>query len=217
MPAFRRVQRVLPHLLLAWGLLAAAPAGAAMVVTDRPCYLEKKRIELTGGGFQPGATYTVLRDGQAIGSGTVGADGSLAGAFGSDVLPAGIADRGYDLSVTDGVTQASSSFRVSAFRALFSPARGDPRHLRGRFSVFGLLSEGLPVYLHYLRPDGTTARTVYLGATKGACGSVPRTRMRSLFPFGAHAGRWLLQFDTQKSYRPGARPRIVRAVRVPHH
>src|SRR3954453_19666501 len=217
MPAFRRVLRVLPHLLVGWVLCCTASAGAAMVTTDRPCYLEKKRIELTGAGFQPGATYTVLRDGQTIGSGAGGDDGSVAGAFGSDVLPAGIADRSYDLSVTDGTNQAPSSFRVSAFRALFSTARGDPRHLRVRFSVFGLLSEGLPVYLHYLRPNGTTARTVYLGATKGACGSVPRTRMRSLFPFGAPAGRWLLQFDPQKSYRPGARPRIVRAVRVPHH
>src|SRR3954464_5081193 len=91
MPAFRRVLRVLPHLLLAWGLLAAAPAGAAMVVTDRPCYLEKKRIELTGAGFAPGATYTVLRDGQAIGSGTVAADGTVAGAFGSGLPPPGLA------------------------------------------------------------------------------------------------------------------------------
>src|SRR4051794_7453138 len=214
MPAFRRVLRVLPHLLLAWGLLAAAPAGAAMVVTDRPCYLEKKRIELTGGGFQPGATYTVLRDGQAIGSGTVAADGSVAGAFGSDVLPAGIADRAYDLSVTDGTNQASSSFRVSAFRALFSPAHGDPSRLRVRFSVFGLLSEGLPVYLHYIRPDGTSARAVYLGRTRGACGSVVRTRQRKLFPFRAHGGTWLLQFDTQADYHRNARPRIVREVKV---
>ena len=185
-----------------------------MVVTDRPCYLEQKRVELTGAGFQPGATYTVARDGQPIGTGTVGADGSVAGAFGSDVLPAGIAEKSFDLSVSDGVNEANSSFRVSAFRAMFSPSRGNARRLRVRFSVFGLLAEKLPVYLHYVRPDGTSARTVYLGRTRGACGSIAQTRKRQLFPFRARHGRWLLQFDTQTSYRTGARPRIVRAVTV---
>ena len=185
-----------------------------MVVTDRPCYLEQKRVELSGAGFQPGATYTVARDGQPIGTGTVGADGSVAGAFGSDVLPAGIAEKSFDLSISDGVNQASSTFRVSAFRALFSPSRGNARRLRVRFSVFGLLAEKLPVYLHYVRPDGTAARTVYLGRTAGSCGSIAQTRKRQLFPFGARRGRWLLQFDTQPAYRTGARPRIVRAVTV---
>src|SRR3954452_14225750 len=214
MRAFRRVRRVVPHLLVAWGLSVPATAQAAMVVTDRPCYLEQKRVELTGAGFQAGASYTGARDGQPIGSGTVAADGSVAGAFGSDVLPAGIAEKSFDLAVSDGTTQASSAFRVSAFRALFTPSRGNPRRLRVRFSVFGMLNAGLPVYLHYVRPDGTAARTVYLGRTKGACGAVPETRKRQLFPFGARAGRWLLQFDTQRAYRTTARPRIVRAVAV---
>jgi hypothetical protein len=214
MPAFRRVKRVVLHLLLAWGLSSAAAANAAMVVTDRPCYLEQKRVELTGAGFQPGSTYNVLRDGQQIGTGTVAPDGSVAGAFGSDVLPAGIAEKSYDLSVSDGVTQATSTFRVSAFRAMFSPSRGNATRLRVRFSVFGLLADKLPVYLHYVRPDGTEARTLYLGRTKGSCGSIAQTRMRKLFPFSARAGRWLLQFDTQKAYRTGAQPRIVRAVTV---
>src|SRR3954447_22437440 len=131
MTAFPRVLRVLANLLVAWALLAVpCAAQAATIQTDLPCYLEPRQVQVTGTGFQPGASYTVLRDGQAIGSGTVAADGSAAGALGSDVLPVGIADRAYDLAVTDGVTQASSSFRVSAFRALFSPARGDPARLR---------------------------------------------------------------------------------------
>jgi len=184
------------------------------VATDRPCYLENKRVQMVGSGFQPGATYTVSRDGQAIGSGSVAADGSVSGALGSDVLPTGIAERSYDLSVSDGTTQASAEFRVSAFRALFSPARGDPARLRVRFSVFGFLSPALPVYLHYLRPDGSVARTVYLGRTKGPCGSITRTRVRQLFPFHASAGRWLLQFDTEQAYSPTARPRIVRATSI---
>src|SRR4051794_9302705 len=214
MPAFRRVRRVLPHLLVVWVMSSAATASAAMVVTDRPCYLEERKGELTGAGFQPGATYTVLRDGQSIGQGTVAADGSVAGGVGSGVLPAGIAQKAFDLTLSDGGNQASSSFRVSVFRAMFSPSRGDARHLRVRFSVFGLLSDRLPVYVHYVRPDGTPSRTIYLGRSRGSCGSLPQTRLRRLFPFGARSGRWLLQFDTQARYRRDARPRIVRAVSV---
>src|SRR3954471_24374282 len=102
MRAFRRVRRVVPHLLVAWGLSVPGAAQAAMVVTDKPCYLEQKRVELTGAGFQPGGSYTVARDGQPIGSGTVGADGAVAGAFGSDVLPAGVAGECFGLSGRGG-------------------------------------------------------------------------------------------------------------------
>ena len=65
-------------------------------------------------------------------------------------------------------------------------------------------------------PDGTLARTLYLGRTQGACGAIAQTKRRKLFPFAPRAGRWLLQFDTASSYRSTARPRIVRAVTVKH-
>ena len=183
-----------------------------MVTTDRACYLEQTRVQLSGAGFTPGAAYTVTKDGQQIGTGTVAADGSVAGAFGSDTLSDGIAEKSFGLVVSDGTNQATSAYRVSAFRALFTPSHGNARRLRVRFSVFGMLSAGLPVFLHYVRPSGSVARTIYLGRTKGACGAIDQTRKRQLFPFGASNGRWLLQFDTSKSYRTTARPRIVRAV-----
>ena len=216
MAAFRRVPRVLSHLLVAWSALALAPAlaAAATIQTDLPCYLEGRQVEVKGSGFDPGASYTVLRDGQSVGTGTVRSDGSAGGTFAAGPLEDGVAERAYDLAVTDGRNQAATRFRVSRFRAEFTPSRGNPLRLRVRFSVFGFGRAGLPVYVHYLDPRGREARTLRIGTTRGTCGSLPRTKRRPLFPFRARAGRWRLQFDTSRRLQPQAVPRIVRAVDV---
>jgi hypothetical protein len=215
MTAFRRVPRVLPHLVIAFAALAGpSAAGAASLTTNLPCYLEGRSVQIAGSAFTPGATYTVLRDGQSIGTGTVAADGTVTGTFSSGQLDAGVAERSFDVTVTDGQNQAATRFRVSRFVAEFTPARGNPATLKVRFSVFGFGRAGLPIYVHYLRPGGVMARTVRLGLTRGACGSIPRTRTRRLFPFRPGAGRWRLQFDTRRSFGAKAIPRIVRAVDV---
>ena len=195
-------------------LAGPSVAAGASIETNVPCYLEDRQVQITGSAFNPGATYTVLRDGQAIGSGTVAADGTVTGTFSSAKLDAGVAERSYDLTVTDGQNQAATRFRVTRFVAEFAPARGDPTTLRVRFSIFGFGQPGLPIYVHYVRPGGVVARTVRLGATRGSCGSIPRTKTRRLFPFRPSAGRWRLQFDTRKAFGKQAVPRIVRAVDV---
>jgi hypothetical protein len=216
MTAFLRVGRVLPHLVIAFVALGAtaAAAAAATVQTSLPCYLEKRDVQITGSAFTPGATYTVQRDGQAIGTGKVAADGSVSGTFPAGQLDPGLAERSFDLAVSDGTNQATTSFRVSRFVAEFAPTRGNPATLRVRFSVFGFGRANLPIYVHYLRPGRVVTETIRLGQTQGSCGSIQQTRKRRLFPFRPGAGRWRLQFDTQKRYTAAAVPRIVRAVDV---
>ena len=124
----------------------------------------------------------------------------MTGTLNSGRLDAGVAERSFDLALTDGTNQAATRFRVSRFVAEFAPARGNPSTLKVRFSVFGFGRPGLPIYVHYLKPGGVVARTVRLGRTRGSCGSIPRTRLRRLFPFHPVAGRWRLQFDTRKSF-----------------
>ena len=72
-----------------------------------------------------------------------------------------------------------------------------------RFSVngFGLVRPAASVYLHYVSPGGKVRRDVRLGTAKGTCGKIRMTRQRHLFPFPAERGRWILQFDTNKTYR----------------
>jgi hypothetical protein len=215
MAAFRRVLRVLPSLVIAFAVLAMPSAAAAATIqTNLPCYMEDRQVQITGTAFNPGATYTVLKDGQSIGTGTVASDGTVTGTLTSGRLDTGVAERSFDLTVTDGQNQAATRFRVSRFVAEFAPARGNPSTLKVRFSVFGFGRPGLPIYVHYLKPGGVVARTVRLGRTRGSCGSIPRTRTRRLFPFRPSAGRWKLQFDTRKSFGRAAVPRIVRAVDV---
>ena len=216
MGAFRRVPRVLSHLVVAWSALALLPAAAAAatIQTDLPCYLEGRQVEVTGSGFDPGASYTLLRDGQAVGTGTVRSDGTVTGTFAGGPLEDGVAERAFDLAITDGRNQAATRFRVSRFRAEFTPARGNPLRLRVRFSVFGFGRAGLPVYVHYLDPRGREIRVLRLGTTRGTCGALPRTKRRRLFPFRPSSGRWRLQFDTSRRLQPQAVPRIVRAVDV---
>jgi len=83
MAAFRRVARVLPHLVVVAfvALVTAASASAATIQTNLPCYLEDRQVQIAGSGFTAGAAYTVLRDGQQIGNGTVSSDGSITGSF----------------------------------------------------------------------------------------------------------------------------------------
>src|SRR4051812_49530528 len=201
MAAFRRVQRVLTNLVVAWILLAVpcAAARAATVQTDLPCYLENRSVAVTGSGFAPGAPFSVLRDGQAIGGGTVAGDGTVTGSFASGALETGIAERPFDLTLTDGTNQAATKFSVSRFRAEFAPSRGNPATLRVRFSVFGFGRVGLPVYLHYLRPDGRSMRTVKLGSTRSACGGVTRARGGRPFPLPPPGGGWRPPFGPREA------------------
>ena len=71
-----------------------------------------------------------------------------------------------------------------------------------RFSIFGfgLLRKHASVYLHYVAPSGDVRRDVRLGTAVGTCGVIRKTRERHLFPFPAERGKWILQFDTNKTY-----------------
>ena len=202
--------RVLTHLLVAWGAaLALAPSAwsQAALKTDLDCYQQSRQVTVAGSGFAPGATFNVLRNGREIGTGTVGADGSISGTFSSGRLASRVAERTITISVTDGTNTATARFRVTRFLATFVPRHANPLDTV-RFSVFGF-GYGALVYIHYLRPSGSVARTVRLGKARGPCGKIPRSAARRLFPFRPSRGTWRLQFDTQPTYARSAVPRLV--------
>jgi hypothetical protein len=180
------------------------------------CYGPSRRVNISGQGFMAGARYGVLLDSMSLGSGTVRPDGTMGGALDSGRLYRGAPHQRHTVAVTDGVSKASTSFDTSRFTALFKPSSGDPSRLV-RFSAysFGPNQRRHPsLYVHYVGPDHSDHLTVRLGRTHGACGSLPRTRQRSLFPFAADSGTWRLQFDTRPRYSYRNRPRFVRTVRV---
>lgn len=190
----------------------------AKLATQLPCYLRNQTVRISGGGYSPGASYSVILDRKQIGSGTVAADGSIAGSLSSGNLAFGVREQRHRLQVTDGTNIGRIGFSTTAFDAEFSPSSGDPRTLHVRFSVFGIgLGHTGPatVFVHYLDPRGHLLKTVAIGRSSGACGNLTASDPRPLFPFQhVVGGRWQLQFDTRRDYGATNQPRIVRTVQV---
>ncbi len=192
----------------------ATEASAAEIRVNRSCFADptdrEDTVAVRGTGFAPNAPYQVILDGQPLrgGSGRTDKDGRMSGRF---VAPSvGTVSRiarqhKFDLRVRQGGLEPSVYFTVSRLFASFSPARGDLRKLKVRFSAYGFSLAGQkrpPIYLHYVSPRGKLARTVRVGRGTGACG-FRRTGKRRLFAFGPIRGSWRLQFDTRRRYREG--------------
>jgi hypothetical protein len=208
-PAARAAQQPIPP---------PTAVAKAKLKTELPCYLRNQTVRISGSGFSPGASYTVILDRAAIGTSTVAPDGSVSGSLSSGNLAHGVHQLRHRLQVTDGDNIGRTAFSTTAFDAEFSPPSGDPRTLRVSFSVFGIgLGHSGPVgvYIHYLDPRGHLLSTIGLGRAAGVCGNLAHTQPRPLFPFHrVIAGKWQLQFDTQRSYSADNQPRIARTVVV---
>jgi hypothetical protein len=184
---------------------AASGAGPPTIQTARPCYLAGQAVRITGSGFHAGDRYSVTLDHVKVGTGTVRTGGAIGGELSSGPAPTGSGRGLHRIIVTD---------HTSAFRATLSPASGDPRTLRVRYTVdaIGLSAPaGATVWLHYVDPLGQVRRSVAIGRTSGVCGSLHSIRHR-LFPLAVRAGVWGLQFDLSPAYSAATRPRIVRQI-----
>src|ERR1700754_3992577 len=96
----RRFATVLPLSLLC---VPAAAHGAA-VQTDRTCYLQtdKTNVTVSGNGFTAGQPYNVLLDGDALRSGStlIDAGGATQGAFAPPALGDDELQRTFTVAVT---------------------------------------------------------------------------------------------------------------------
>ena len=208
----RRMRRLAAALPLLSLLAGAAPAHAALVGTDRACYLETRSTNVTvnGSGFAASRPYTVALDGTPLAGGgsMTDANGAMQGAISPPTLSATESERTHTLGVESDGVAANTMFTVTKFSADFAPSRRVAPDSRVRFSVYGFaLSSPTPdVYLHYVDPAGKLRKTIRLGRAQGQCGSIARTAKRRLFPFGVpRRGKWQLQFDTARTYTRGER------------
>jgi hypothetical protein len=200
---------VLPITLLALAS-AAADAHAATVSTDRACYLETRstNVTVTGAGFGASRPYTVALDGSPLpgGGAATDANGAMQGTISPPPLTDAQQERTFTVGVESDGVGANSSFTVTKFSADFTPSAHVSPNSRVRFSVYGfaLSSPSPDVYLHYVDPAGKLRGTIRLGRAQGQCGRIERTARRKLFPFGKpRRGKWLLQFDTARTYTRG--------------
>jgi hypothetical protein len=198
---------------------AATPAAsaAATLTTDTRCYQETQEVIVSGTGFDPSSVVTITRDDEILGSTQTDADGAFRNKFPTPELPEDVRERLYSISATDITNTAQTSYRATRIFASFRPRTGNPSTLKVRFSVFGfgVVQRRAPVYLHYVRPDGSAERTIKLGTATGVCGAIPQTRERRLFPFDAAKGVWILQFDTRAKYERATFKRRTPWVRKP--
>jgi hypothetical protein len=206
MAVMRRLAVALPLTLL----LVPAAARGATVQTDRTCYLQtdKTNVTVSGNGFTPGLPYSVALDGATLvsGSNAIDAGGAMQGAFAPPTLAADELQRTFTVAVASDTLAAQSTFTVTRLKANFTPSSGDPKKLKVRFSVagFGLVTASPDVYLHYIDPRGKLKQTIRLGQATGQCGRIVKTAQRRLFPFDApRLGKWQLQFDTTKAFKKG--------------
>jgi hypothetical protein len=198
------MRRPLVSVLALAAALAAPPAAdAATLSTDTSCYQETQDVVVSGAGYAPTDTVAISRDGMAFGTADTDAAGAFQVKFPAPELPRGERERAFTLTATDAkLTTAEIRYRTSKVFADFTPDTGNPKTLQVRFSLsgFGLLRAHPTVYLHYVSPTGKARRTINLGTAHGTCGRIEQTRRRHLFPFAAERGRWVLQFDTSKTY-----------------
>ncbi len=186
-------------------LLPASGAVAATLSTDTRCYQASttQDVVIKGTGFATGPV-SITRDGKPFGTANADDAGNFAVKFPAEELGRSEREQLFALSATDSaLTTAIARYRTSKIFADFAPDEGDAQKLRVRFSIngFGLLHKRRSVWLHYVSPSGKVRRDVRLGTARGTCGKIRETRMRHLFPFPAERGRWILQFDTNKTYR----------------
>jgi hypothetical protein len=187
----------------AFAVAAAVAFASASVTTNRRCYVVGQAAQLSGSGFAPSTSFTVMLDGVFLGSNKTGSDGSFSIPLHPGPLPRGAAQHTDKATVDDGTGHiASTSFTVTRKAvALLTGLRKTSRGETGRFKLWGFSLDGSTrqVYVHYVGPAGGVHRTVKLGSTRGACGWL--VSRRELFvPFSLSKGTWTLQVDTRRTY-----------------
>ena len=165
-------------------------------------------VAIAGSGFTPGSRVDIAVDGiSKLGGVPVDAAGNLPP--GVQVWSPFVSRGAKAFSVTaaeqgNPLNTVVSASRVTALTASFSPRAGRP----GRKVVFrgrGFTLAG-KVYLHY-RYGGKTRRRVSVSPS-GVCGEFEARRR--LFPFTpVRTGRWIVQFDQQKTYSATPRSAFV--------
>jgi hypothetical protein len=198
---------------LALGLAAAAPARAATVAVNAPCFREGDPIGLTGNGFTPGAPVNYAFDGVGSDSGTADAAGNVSQQIEAPVLPSGTIQHTYNFTATDQANLANvatTPVLVTALTATISPTQARPSR-KIKFNVRGM-PPGVQVYLHYVF-HGRSRGTVSLGKPAAPCGTL--SVKRRFFPFNhPKVGVWTFQFDNAKRYSSSSRPAIRGKVQI---
>jgi hypothetical protein len=190
-------------------LAAPATASAATITVDprRHCYLEQDQVFLLAEGYTPNGLVDFSREGDLVESLRADPAGRIQATLTLPGIIMGQRPLTYvGTDQTDPTRTAQVSLLTTAIDVRVSPETGPPnRRLRIRARGF---KGGNTLWAHVRRVKRrrggpVRARTVRVGRVRGPCW-VANVRKR-LFRRGTGAGRYRVQFDTFRRYKPNRR------------
>jgi hypothetical protein len=185
---------------------APATASAATLSVDpvRPCYLEQDQVFLLAEGYTPNGRVDFTRDGNLVASVETDASGTFQGNLRLPGLIMG--QRPLTYVATDQSNPALTaqvSLLTTAVDVRVTPKNGPPNRLL-RIRARGFRG-GRTVWAHVRRVKRrgggpVRTRTVRIGRVRSPCWTA--NVRRRLFRRGTAAGRYRVQFDTFRRYKP---------------
>ena len=190
-------------------LAAPASASAATLTVDpvRDCYLEQDQVFLLAQGYTPNGTVDFTRGGNLVAPLEADAAGQIQGTLKLPGLIMGQRPLTYVATDrADPARTAQVSLLTTAVDVRVSPRNGPPSRLL-RIKARGFRG-GSTLWAHVrrVRRGGggpVRTRTVRVGRVRGPCWTA--NVRRRLFRRGTAPGRYRVQFDTFRRYKPNRR------------
>ena len=190
-------------------LAAPATASAATLTVDpvRPCYLEQELVQLHAQGYTPNGQVDFTRDGNLIETLRADAEGGIQANLTLPGLLMGQRPLTYVATdQADPARTAQVSLLTTAIDVRVSPRKGPPNRLL-RIRARGFKGgETLWAHVRRVKRRGAgpvRARTVRIGRVRPDCWTT--NKRRRLFRRGTAPGRYRVQFDTFRRYKPERR------------
>jgi hypothetical protein len=192
--------------IAAVALAAPAAASAATLTVDpvRPCYLEQDLVFLTAQGYSPNGNVDFTRDGNLVETLQSDATGGIQANLRLPGLIMGQRPLTYVATdQADPTRTAQVSLLTTAVDVRVTPKTGPPNRLL-RIRARGFRGGGtLWAHVRRVKRRGggpVRTRTVRIGRVRGPCWTA-NVRKR-LFRRGTAPGRYRVQFDTFRRYKP---------------
>jgi len=201
--------------LAAAGLGAAAPANAAVIGTDRPCYVENQPMQIGGQQFAPNSRYSVKTD-QLFAFGNADAAGNWLSQTETApiVVKRTTVPQVFTLTAQqDGVDVATAQFSVVNLLVTLASTRGKPTS-RTTWRLSGF-TPGQNIYVHVRRNKKTIAN-VKLGRGDAACGrlTTKQRRLPGVSSRSLKRGTYDLYIDNKATFSPSKRPQYRSSVSI---
>jgi hypothetical protein len=187
-------------------LAAPAMASAATLTVDpvRACYLEQDQVFVVAADYTPNGLVDFTREGNLVATLKADAAGQVQATLRLPGLIMGQRPLTYVATdQTDPTRTAQVSLLTTAVDVRVAPRAGPPNRLL-RIRARGFRG-GSTLWAHVRRVKRrgggpVRARTVRIGRVRGPCWTA--NVRRRLFRRGTAAGRYRVQFDTFRRYKP---------------